>query len=396
MEKGTRFQRGMVHIQHERWDDAEREFRGALADDPADAPSKAMLAYVLSIRGQHPEAILEARGAIAQAPDFAYAHYMYALVLLQAGKNKEAQRAIGAALKLDPSDDDNWALAASIDAQLGRWKKALQACDSALEINPENKEALNLRGLAQSYVGQKAEGASSLRESLRLDPQDSLTHVLLGDSHLKAGRLDEAVASYREALRLDPDSEEARVGLLDSLRARYWPYRAILTFRNWITRFPSNARWGITVGLYFLAKLARSAANTRPDLAPFLLPPAIAYLGFVYLSWCGATVFNVFLLPHPVGRLALSRIERLSARIVATLWVAGLATASFAWATSSSVPFLPLMFAAFGTLLVGLASHLQSLKAQKWLSLTLGLGLLAAILLYAASTVSQLLGNSAD
>lgn len=395
MTRGTKYQRGLIHLQYERWDDAEREFRGALADDPRDAPSKAMLAYVLSIRGQHPEAIREARGAIAQAPDYAYAHYMYAFVLHQADKNKEAQHAIAAALKLNPSDDDNWALAASIEAQLGRWKKALQACDLALEINPENTEALNLRGLALSYVGKKADGARSLRESLRLDPQDSLTHVLLGDSHLKAGRLDQAVASFREALRLDPDSEEARVGLLDSLRAKYWPYRVILAFRNWITRFPSNARWGITVGLYFLAKLARSAADTRPDLAPFLLPPAIAYLGFVYLSWCGATVFNVFLLPHPVGRLALSRIERLSARIVASLWVAGLATASFAWATRSPAPYTPLLFAAFGTLLVGLASHIQSPKAQKWLSVTLGLALLAAILLYATSTASQLLGNSA-
>jgi TolB-like protein/thioredoxin-like negative regulator of GroEL len=68
-----------------RWDDALRQFRTALAQDPLDAAGVAGLALVQAQRGHLPEAEAAARRALDIRPTYAWGHFYLGLILLARG-----------------------------------------------------------------------------------------------------------------------------------------------------------------------------------------------------------------------------------------------------------------------------------------------------------------------
>ena len=91
-----------------RWDDALRQIKAALAQDPLDASNFSILAYIQLRRGQLTEAKAAARRALEIRPDFADAHWLLGILSLLGGdgegalgnmqqESDEAQKEIGLA-----------------------------------------------------------------------------------------------------------------------------------------------------------------------------------------------------------------------------------------------------------------------------------------------------------
>ncbi|HEX6041693.1 tetratricopeptide repeat protein [Longimicrobium sp.] len=332
-------QRGWLLAQQGRHDMAEREYRLALAQDPHDADTHALLALVLAEHDdRRAEALQEAQAAIGLAPDHPFPRYVEARVHLEAGRWDEARRAAEQAIEMDPDDADAYTVLAAAHSGRRRWREMLDAADEALAIDPGHVGAANLRAQALVHLDRRGEAGSTLRGALARAPESSTTHANQGWTRLHEGDRQGALTHFREALRLDPQSTWAREGLAEAMKARNPVYGAMLRYFLWMNRLEPRTRWMVILGGYFGYRLLRSVSAANPGLAPWLLPLMIAYGAFVLLSWTAPQIFNAVLLASKEGRYVLLPEQRLSGAlmaagigVVAALLVAALAGLEWAW-----------------------------------------------------------------
>jgi tetratricopeptide (TPR) repeat protein len=161
-----------VALQDEgRLEEAEAQYRSALAIDPADAMSRNNLGIVLRGRGADglDEAIEQYEIAIRLEPRFVRAHVNLGEAIQAQGRLEEAMARYRTALGLDPRfPGAHFNLAVALRA-LDRPQEAITHYEAALAGRPDWPEA----------------------------------HLNLGEALQRLGRVDEAIVHYREALRLD-------------------------------------------------------------------------------------------------------------------------------------------------------------------------------------------------
>ena len=300
------FDRALLLYQQSRYDLAEQELRQALAEEPNDASSHALLSLCLCNRKEFPAATREAEEAIHLAPDVAFTHYALAYTLYHRDQLQQAEAAIQQALELAPWDADYHALLASIRFAQRRWADALEAAEHGLSFDAEHTGCVNVRAMALVKLGRRAEAGATIGEALRRDPEDALTHANQGWTLLEQSQPEKAMEHFREALRLEPNLEWARQGIVEALKARHWLYRQMLRYFLWMSRLSSRARWGVLLALLFAQQVLASA-----------VPPALAPLGdilfwcllvFVLLTWTADPLFNLLLrLNRLEDALAVSR-----------------------------------------------------------------------------------------
>ena len=96
-------ERGALLAEQGRPELAEREYRRALAGDPHDPITHALLALAITDQGRRdPEALAEVRAAIALHPDGASGQYAEARGHVEAERPDEALRSAAEAVRLDP------------------------------------------------------------------------------------------------------------------------------------------------------------------------------------------------------------------------------------------------------------------------------------------------------
>ena len=97
------FAQGWEHLQREELIDAERAFRGVLAERPSDADAQLYLGLALAGQGRHAEAIEPLRAAAAARPLDAEAHARLGISLAEVGEIFLAVTALRDALRLRPT-----------------------------------------------------------------------------------------------------------------------------------------------------------------------------------------------------------------------------------------------------------------------------------------------------
>lgn len=351
----ARRERGWLLAQQGRPELAEREYRLALAEDPHDADTHALLALVLA--GQEPrraEALAAAREAVGLAPDEPFPHYAEAVVHIEAERWDDAQRPAEQAVRIDPDDPGHYAVLAAAHLGRRRWREALEAADDALAIDPTHTGAANLRASALVHLGRREEAGATLQGALARDPENSYTHANQGWALLHRGDRKAALGHFRESLRLDPESDWAREGLVEALKAGNPLYAGMLRYFLWMNRLPARTRWMVLLGGWLGYRVVRGAAASNPALAPWLAPLVTAYVAFVLLSWIAPQVFNAVLLASRDGRYVLSPEQRRSGGWMAAGVAAAVALAAAALATGAGwLESAAIMFAA---LLIPLAA----------------------------------------
>lgn len=311
------YDRALLLYQQSRYDLAEQELRQALADEPSNARTHALLALCLSDRKDHAVATREAEEAIHLGPDVPFSYYALAYTLYHRNRLPEAEAAIAQALELAPWEADYHSLLASIRFEQRRWSDALEAAERGLELDAEHAGCTNLRAMALVKLGRRTEAGDALGHALRRDPDDALTHANQGWTLLEQGQPEKALEHFREALRLEPTLEWAREGIVTALKAKHWLYRQMLRYFLWMRRLSGRAQWGVIIGLLIAQQVLTSSA-IPPALAPFAEILFWGLIVFVVLTWTADPLFNLLLRLNRFGRLALSPQQ-----IHASNWVGG-------------------------------------------------------------------------
>lgn len=308
-----RLARAALLYDHSRYEEAERELRGILAEAPRDAQAHALLAMCLAHQDKLDDAQSEIEQAIALEPAWAHAHYGRAAVLLQRRRFPEAEQSAREAVRLDPADADNYAqLAATLFAQ-DRWQESLAAAVEGLAHDAENAGCESYRTMALTKLGRQREAIAAVDQSLARNPESAMGHANKGWALLHEGQPKPALIHFREALRLDPTFDYARAGMVEALKAQNPVYRWMLAYFLWMSRLSPRVRWVVILGGYFGSRVLRSAADRNPALSPWITPVLLAYLAFVLLTWFSMPLFNLLLRVSRFGRHALSRDQRVAA-----------------------------------------------------------------------------------
>lgn len=330
-------ERALLLLQQRRFDLAEKELRQILATEPDHFPAHAWLSLTLMEMGRYPEAQTEAEQAIHLAPDHPYGYFVLSRVFHQQNQLRQAEKAIGEAIRLNPQEADYFAVLAGIFASQQAWAKVLQAAEQALALDAEHIGAGNLRAMALNKLGRRQESVGALDAALVRDPENALTHANQGWIALEQRDHGKAMDHFREALRLNPELNWARTGILEALKARNPIYRWLLQYFFWMSRMGPRLQWGVILGAYFGYQVVRGVANNNPQLSPYLTPLLVLYALFVYLTWTGKTLFNLFLRLDSFGRLVLTPRQILVSNVVGSMLLLGILSLVVGW----SVPLFP-------------------------------------------------------
>ena len=322
-------ERGLLLYQQSRYDLAEEQLRQALAADPDDSYSHALLALCLTEREQFKAATEEAQHAVHLAPDDPFSHYALARVFYDRDRLEEASAAIAESIRQDPTDADYHSLLAAIRFDQRRWREALRAAEQGLQSDPEHVGCTNLRAMALVKLGRRQEAGATIDVALARNPENAITHANQGWTLLEKRDHTKALEHFREALRLDPENEWARRGIVEALKAKYFIYSLMLRYFLWMSKLSHGAQWAIILGGYFGYRFLSSVSSSHPDWAPWILPLKILYIVFAIMTWIADPLFNLLLRLNRFGRLALSEEQT-----AASNWIgAGLLAAvlSLSW-----------------------------------------------------------------
>lgn len=337
---------------------AQYQLRRILAEDPDDAPTRALLALCLAELEHWDEATDHARRAVALEPELAYGHWALGTVLAGRGRRKEALAAAEEAARLDPDDPDHHALLARCHAAAGRWDTVLADTERGLALDPDHPGCTNLRALALQHRGSAAEADQMFVDAAALDPENAFARAGRGWAALRGGTAPaDALPHFYHALRIDPGSEWARTGLLAALKARNPVYRLMLRYFLWMDSLSPRARMLVVFGGIIGYNQLRRVAARQPELGPVIYPLLGLYVLFVLLSWTADPIFDFLLRFDPAGRSVVSRERWIASRwVVGTLGLA-LASAAFALLTGIDSAFLFALLA--GVMVIPLAGTFQ-------------------------------------
>jgi tetratricopeptide (TPR) repeat protein len=328
-------QRATLLIDQHRYDLAERELSAAMAEDPNDAFTHACMAICLLARQQYDQATELAERAVHLNPEMPMGHSVLAMIWQKRNYHEKAEASIREAIALAPHDPDFQAQLSNIKYHQNDWEAARQAAEAALALNPEHIDALNLRAESLRKLGRTQDARVELQNALRLNPDSADSHAVLGWNYLQQGDRKNATKHFREALRLDPESEWARQGALETLRSYNPIYRPLLKYFLWMQSLGSRAQWGVIIGAYVVFQVLRNLANSNPAWEPYIMPLLLLYAVFAVGTWIGRPLMNLALRLHPLGRLALSREERIAANWIGGFLFCGLAALAGAFLYSA-------------------------------------------------------------
>lgn len=357
-------QRAMLLIQQGRSEEARDALLQVLAEDPEHDYAHALMAISLLGMDEDSEALASVRKAIGLSPDVSYYHSIMALILVHNKKSKEALVSAQEGVKLDPDSAYAYGVEAKIYFQLSRWKEANESAERGLAIDSEDVELTNIRSMALTKLGLRDEASAAIDTALRNQPDNSRTHANKGWNLLHDGQYKEAMESFREALRLDPNNEWARQGIIESIKADTVIYRPILKTFLWLTTLPPNTLFFLVIGFFVLGRFLGPLESNNPEYAGAIGIFRIMYIGIIYLSWTANTMFNLVLFAHPIGKHALSRVQKQASAIVGVLLILGLGSIVWMFAATPGDVAVNMAWISFG--LVIPVSGLEHLSESKW------------------------------
>lgn len=181
----------------------------ALALEPDDAFTHALLAHALLRMQRVESASMEVERALAGDPTMPF-------VLLVLGEVRQAQRRWGdaeaayrAGLGFAPDDEHLHAALARLLMNMGKNNAALPVLEEARALAPESAYLHALLATCLLDVGRPAEAEAVVREALALEPEDSDALVVMGRIHLLRKEPDQAWDCAVHVLRANPDDRDA-------------------------------------------------------------------------------------------------------------------------------------------------------------------------------------------
>lgn len=323
---GQHLDRGLLLLQQQRFDLAERELRQALAEEPQSSRVHSALGWCLSALQRLEEAQRLADAAVALGPDDPLSHHTRAHVLFHRNDFSAAQGAIEEAIRLNPWSAQQFRLLAAILVSREKWPAALEAVEQGLRADADDDDCHALRAMILRQLGRADEALDAAAHGLSQAPENSNLHAARGWTLIDQCQPDEALVHFREALRIDPNSEYARQGTITALKARYRFYAWMHAYYTWVQRLSPRARAAFIFGPILAFRFLRAVARGTPALKPWVGALSIVYVLFIFTTWTADPLFNLLLFLNPFGRLALHARERREAVSVGACLALGAAS----------------------------------------------------------------------
>lgn len=267
------FARGRLLQTQHRIQDAISCYQQALALDAQHTPSYLMLALCwMSEEDTAAQSADAARRAVALEPENAFARSVLALALNANAKNgqtaaiKAALQEAQEAVRLDPDSGFSHAVLARLHLRLRDFPQAEAAARAALALDTENTMAAEALSAALLQQKKDEDNADLIRYQLQRNAEDDSAHTSAGWMSLMRGDHKQANQHFLEALRINPMSENARMGLIESFRARSWMYRANLRFCHWMSQFTEGRQNAIMIGGFVVYQMLSGYLKT---VSPF-------------------------------------------------------------------------------------------------------------------------------
>jgi tetratricopeptide (TPR) repeat protein len=295
---------------HQKWDEAIRYHRAALATRPRAAAVYYNLGMTLRGQRKWDESLEQFEQALRLDPKFANAHNGIGLVLHAKGKPDEAMEHYKEALRINPKHATAQVNLGIILAEKKRINEAISKYEAALSINPRHARAhfhygnaLRARNDLDRAIGQYQDAVTinpryaaahnalghafhakkeldqaihHFEKATQNDKANATLRANLGDCLRLKGRLDEAITQFQEALRIDPNNAFAENGLGNTLRDKGDLDGAIPHYEKATQFNPKNATYHVNFGTSLRLKGRLDEAITQFQTA-LEIDPNIAF-----------------------------------------------------------------------------------------------------------------------
>lgn len=222
---------GNIHLQLNRLEEAEAEFRRALALNGASAAALYGLGQAALSKRSYAEAASFLEKALRNAPEANRLHYALAMAYRGLGEVGKAQSHLALSGSVgvrasDPLFEGLQELIKGARLHLIRGRAALEArrfseaadeFRKAIAEQPRSIIAHFNLGAALTQTGDLRGAVEQFEETLRLDPSHANAHYNLGLLHAQADRHEQAITHLRAAVGARPDDNNARVLLAQEL-----------------------------------------------------------------------------------------------------------------------------------------------------------------------------------
>lgn len=308
-------QRANLLREQGRYKEAIKEAGLALQENPEDVEALCIIGHCKIDAKLYDEAIDVLQKCIHLNPEHDYVYYLLAFAFYQKDWYPKALDYVENAIALYPYHSGYFSLKGNIFLTQQKFQEALDAANEGLQINAEDVACLNCRTTALFRLKRKDEAIETINEALAIDPEDYHTHSNYGWHYLEKGKHKEANNHFKEALRINPNYNYAKEGYKASLKAKLPFYRWLLQYGLWIQNQSKAVRYGIFFGIFFFVRAASAIAKPTENKLIAIVVGVIVfvYLLFVFFSWLGNSLANLYLLVSKQGKFLLDINEKWSA-----------------------------------------------------------------------------------
>ena len=292
-------------------DQAEENFKKAVAVDPKSLSAQLMLGGFYMSRNRQPEAEAQFKHAIEVDPKSVAARTALARLLMQEGKKDETESFLRQTKKDLPDDPEAYHMLGDYYATYDRDKatteyaalykdhpkdilvkrnyiqllilknnldEASKLNDEILKANPHDLDALVYKAQMQLHKNDAAGAVDSLQSALKYDPDNGVAHYWLGNAFAQQNDENRAESEWRKAVSLRPDLTDAQKDLA-GLELRRGDFDAVQqTGQQIINVQPNSADGFILKGIAALAHQKYAEAQQNADEAAKRAPNSPAPL----------------------------------------------------------------------------------------------------------------------
>ena len=192
----------MLHVRRKRWRDALLAHLKAVEVEPDNPGARFTLASFLATHGLE-MAEAEYREAIAADPDHAEAHLELGLALADMGRSQDGLRELETAVRLAPEDPLARHELAGLLMDEGDYRTAITHLREAARLEPSSFEIHLDLGLCYAQKGFYEEAERANEKARAMKPDDAVVNYDIASLYAQWGRSAEALAPLRKALEAD-------------------------------------------------------------------------------------------------------------------------------------------------------------------------------------------------
>lgn len=227
------------------------------------------------------------RGAVAQNPSDAGAYAMLGLTLSREQKYQDAIAAYKKAIALKPKLPGIHINLGLAEFKLGHFQSAVAPLRAALAADPSNMQARTLLGLSYYGVKQFADAAAQLEEAAKADPANIQLQEVLAQSCLWAKKYSCALEQFRLIQQQQPDSVASHILMAEADDGLGHTADAIAEFQAAASVAPREPNIHFGIGYLYWKQRKYDAAKDefQRELAlEHANPQAFAYLGDIAMK----------------------------------------------------------------------------------------------------------------